>query len=904
MFIPRDRSSQQLITERLFEASCNDPDVFHARLQEIEDNFGQEELIEQLRLLDLHTSDAVDQLLSEEYGGLADPMDALSSMPSPKVACTMKPECCDKILHHGKVWEIRGEGCRKHLCERVCIAESGTGLLVGEMTVRESRLVTRQELEENPRLHLIEDLSIVRYKKIYVWILEDVQAYREPVPYQRPPKSRIWVHLEPTPQESARCANKACRYGLGGKQGERAKPYVRRKDGVGFAHCILCSAEAFTAALGDKKGQPVRRLLGRLARKDEQLHREALQEIERTHGPHVADRFAPRGDAAKASADRLWEEALEYRQPTLHPDAATRGPFEVQKNKDAQRVKRKFPAVYGDEAREDAAWMSSRAAAFRKWCMDDSWRMCSSCGRMAPQAFEAKHARNATKAPPQFPRCGYCKSAGAQGYWAPSPQDVPRKLRELSPQIVEALRPFDVHTGGTFRPPNGYLLHGDMMQFSFKKSSVEANLAKLPRKQRKRGEKALQYLLRPNSPSWYARFWQLHHRFLGGRSRAIQRGETWHGASVKRMPARFIETVGLECALWPHLYWSLDMTETYVRSQDARRLKRRRGAAQADGFEEEEEDGGQMLGGGSRQSAKASFLAKVHSAVIGYSSDSQLLHFVYDLWLFTTIGGAKNSSGTGVREALASKPYSPELWRTYHTALVDLQRQLDWPSLFITIAPYEWSFPYHRWLEDELLKSLSSRLQMPVSETLHLAHVLTQAVKGLLTGANEGMHPKREHVFAAEEGSGRVRYWVARLEFQDGKRKRGQYRDAQFYHGRGTVHVHILLWLRNMQDMDLASKIRADLPNETIDAEMLDLVLGSQLDWASSGWPLREEATEVTTPEQQLKLHHPRKAKEKCCRAYLPDVLAALRCHTDVLASDGRAMVLKYCTSPPACVKQ
>ncbi|CAE7436900.1 unnamed protein product, partial [Symbiodinium sp. CCMP2456] len=379
-----------------------------------------------------------------------------------------------------------------------------------------------------------------------------------------------------------------------------------------------------------------------------------------------------------------------------------------------------------------------------------------------------------------------------------------------------------------------------------------------------RAEKALEYLLRDDSGSHYGHFWHLHHKTLGQRERAIRRGDIWRGTPAKRLPSNFIETVGIECALWPHLYWCVDMTETYVRSQDARRLQRRRREQQEDG--EEDLDAGEQQS--SRQSAKASFLAKAHSALIGYNSDPLLLHFVYDLWLFTTIGGAKNSAGTGgVREALAAKPYSPELWRTYHTALVDLQRQIGWPSLFITIAPYEWSFPYHQWLQDELTKSLRARLDAPVAETLHLAHVLSQAVKGLLTGANEGMQAKREHVFTSGEGPGKVRHWVARLEFQDGKRKRHVYRNNQFYHGRGTVHVHILLWLSDMHAMDLSAKIRADIPGES-EPEMRDLVIGSQLDYTSSGWPMREEPTEVTEKEQQLKLHHPREAFEKYC--YLP----------------------------------
>ena len=149
------------------------------------------------------------------------------------------------------------------------------------------------------------------------------------------------------------------------------------------------------------------------------------------------------------------------------------------------------------------------------------------------------------------------------------------------------------------------------------------------------------------------------------------------------------------------------MTETHVRSQDVRRLRRHRRAVDPNDWDEDDANPDMEPGGGSRQSAKASFLAKVHSALIGYNSDSQLLQFVYDLWLFTTLGGAKNSAGTGIREALASKPYSPEAWRTYHMVLVDLQKQIGWPSLFITVAPYEWSFPYHRWLEDGLLSKQS-----------------------------------------------------------------------------------------------------------------------------------------------------------------------------------------------------
>ena len=148
------------------------------------------------------------------------------------------------------------------------------------------------------------------------------------------------------------------------------------------------------------------------------------------------------------------------------------------------------------------------------------------------------------------------------------------------------------------------------------------------------------------------------------------------------------------------------MTETYIRSQDFRRLKRAKKKKAAEWIEDEpenneEEDGrdeepdedldelgednmeddnelegegdheqqgadhgeaekrrserANNLEGTFAQSAKASYIAKVTSAVIGYGSNWELAQFVYDLWMFTTIGGAKNAAGVSMRAALAGK---------------------------------------------------------------------------------------------------------------------------------------------------------------------------------------------------------------------------------------------------------
>ena len=104
----------------------------------------------------------------------------------------------------------------------------------------------------------------------------------------------------------------------------------------------------------------------------------------------------------------------------------------------------------------------------------------------------------------------------------------------------------------------------------------------------------------------------------------------------------------------------------------------------------------------------------------------------------------------------------PLYWAVRHQALIDLQRQIGYPTLFFTIAPYEWSFPYHDYVLDEMAKALRSRLHLPAGETLHLAHVFKELVRGLLTGWNQkNTDPKQQyrkwtkHILGCKDGSGR-----------------------------------------------------------------------------------------------------------------------------------------------------
>ncbi|CAE7940164.1 unnamed protein product, partial [Symbiodinium sp. KB8] len=342
----------------------------------------------------------------------------------------MKPQWCQKILDGSKVWEIRGQNCKKHLHERICIAESGTGMLLGEMTIRDSFKITREDLEANRHLHGIEDLRIITYGNIYAWVLENVEAYEEPVPYSRSAGSIAWVDLHPAAGEEA-CQNPGCCFGTT-KKGIRGKAYARARDKVRFRHCVFCSEEAFRAALAEYKGQPIRRLLGQLRRASTDRHGQALEQIRQQHGPEMAERFAPKQptERARKSGGRKnsvtsWETSLEHRQPALKTSETARRAFEITEQRADARLQRKFPSLYAEGARSTKDWMPPRAAAFQKWCQEDSWQMCSCCGRMVPQAFRARHATGKAGSASELAACGHCKSNGATGYWAPTPADVP-----------------------------------------------------------------------------------------------------------------------------------------------------------------------------------------------------------------------------------------------------------------------------------------------------------------------------------------------------------------------------------------------------------------------------------------------------------------------------------------------
>ena len=136
-------------------------------------------------------------------------------------------------------------------------------------------------------------------------------------------------------------------------------------------------------------------------------------------------------------------------------------------------------------------------------------------------------------------------------------------------------------------------------------------------------------------------------------------------------------------------------------------------------------------------------------------------------------------------------------WKTQHRLLIDAVNQFGYPNLFVTLSPYEWSLPTPAWLTTARQISGRGPTELAAYETIHIAHILEQLVCGYLCGSNT--QTWSEHVFSYDNKSrcSNIHMYYYRFEFQQ----------------RGTVHLHLLVWLKNVTLIQ-HRLIRADIPWE------------------------------------------------------------------------------------------
>ncbi|CAE7463496.1 unnamed protein product, partial [Symbiodinium microadriaticum] len=306
---------------------------------------------------------------------------------------------------------------------------------------------------------------------------------------------------------------------------------------------------------------------------DQRLRRHLHQ-----RGATARERSARAQQQAEAQARRHrgedpadWASLLESRQAQFASSSDTVAAYDRGRASQLRALQRKFPAVYAEGGRPAEEWQTELAKAFSSFAQNRSWRICRQCARMVPQSFEPKHLRSSARLQPRLPACGHC--AAGVGYWVPRPSDVPEPLRKLPEEVLAALTILDVYTGPAERAPHGYWVHTSCVRFSWKPISVEERLSTLPRAAWRRGRAAYEWLVTAEACP-YRDFLKCHDEFLQHRQRLLDHGDLDAATPVPWLPIRFMETIGLESAVWPHLYWDRTMCETYIRSMDARRLAR------------------------------------------------------------------------------------------------------------------------------------------------------------------------------------------------------------------------------------------------------------------------------------------------------------------------------------------
>ena len=171
--------------------------------------------------------------------------------------------------------------------------------------------------------------------------------------------------------------------------------------------------------------------------------------------------------------------------------------------------------------------------AFLQW--PPCWRIGArpALGTFAQPATAWSHGASTRRvAAPSITPCRWCSKDGVAS--VPTVHDVPKKLRGLTEKIVAALRPFDVDLGPYKRPLHGYREHTAMVRLLWAEQSVPEKIAALPRKSKKKAEKAYRHLMQSNV-SEYKTFVSNHNKFLKrhpeGASQAERRRPLQHRSS-------------------------------------------------------------------------------------------------------------------------------------------------------------------------------------------------------------------------------------------------------------------------------------------------------------------------------------------------------------------------------------
>ena len=476
---------------------------------------------------------------------------------------------------------------------------------------------------------------------------------------------------------------------------------------------------------------------------------------------------------------------------------------------------------------------TSEAEDLEFWAKYESWTFCANCGQLDPRKLLPPFRKRTTT--PLFTNCKCSRGT----YEVPSTDDVPLILRRLTVEDQRLLSLFDVHCGDYRRIFNGYRQRTGPFRVSWSSTPVRDRIDQIVDEDRRDRLLDAYYYLLHSAESSYCQFVRMQ---LRGERRPLLY-EIYSSPIYREV----------ECALWPALYFRTSLCESVPEGQN------------------------------NRASSKISYMHKVLSPVVDFAINYDILQYQYDRWLFKTITGAVNASkasGCSPNRSLENKSFSKTFWQHQHLFLIDAVHQYSFPSLFITISPYEWTFPFPPFIEEIRNIYGKDTTEVAVLETLHIAHVAEQLVRGYVTGGN--CNRWRTHVLCNvhDPPSKNVTTYFYRFEFQQ----------------RGTVHLHMLVWLEDV------SCIHADLMHASLpwdNAHYAFLVANTQKSHQSCLAVKNAPDAFITDANGNttLQFQYTEDDAERNIRAFITTLLGSLKCRTDVQLADGKAMLLKYVSS-------
>lgn len=104
----------------------------------------------------------------------------------------IKKEWLDCIFDKNKLWEMRSSPTK--IRGRIGLIESGSGLIVGEVTIIDCFRPSWSLVRHGRAFHQVKDVKQLE-KWPWAWVLRDAKRYDKPIPYSHPQGAVIWVKL-------------------------------------------------------------------------------------------------------------------------------------------------------------------------------------------------------------------------------------------------------------------------------------------------------------------------------------------------------------------------------------------------------------------------------------------------------------------------------------------------------------------------------------------------------------------------------------------------------------------------------------------------------------------------------------------------------------------------------------